>query len=101
MGFSRTYCPSALPEVVKLWKADLAQVNTAVAESLANPAEYPDLFPDYGLTVQAEGAFQQHSNDTPKAQNGFHGHRHCYRCHVAVSMLSSSLKKGGEQDPQS
>jgi len=66
--FARTYCPSGLPEVVKLWKADLAQVNQAVADSLANPAEYPDLFPDYELTLAAEKAFQaRHSRKPPSA----------------------------------
>merc|ERR1719198_2762459 len=43
--FARTYCPSELSNVVKLWKEDLAAVNQAVADSLADPTSYPDLFP--------------------------------------------------------
>jgi len=66
--FARTYCPSGLPDVVKMWRQDLAQVNQAVADSLANPAEYPDLFPDYQLTLQAEEAFQaRHQQNPPQA----------------------------------
>lgn len=52
--FARTYCPSGLSDVVGKWKADLAKVNLAVAESLANPEEYPALFPDYESTVAVE-----------------------------------------------
>lgn len=63
--FARTYCPSELPRVVKLWTSDLAQVNQAVAESLANPEKYPDLFPDYGLTVQAEKVFEERLTKCP------------------------------------
>jgi len=56
--FARTYVPSELSDVVKLWKKDLAGVNQAIADNLADPAEYPDLFPDFNLTVAAEKAFQ-------------------------------------------
>lgn len=63
--FARTYCPSELPQVVKLWKADLSQVNQAVADSLADPAQYPDLFPDFSLTLAAEQAFQARCERNP------------------------------------
>jgi coatomer subunit beta' len=56
--FARCYCPSQLEMVVKLWKTDLSSVNTAVAESLADPVTYPTLFPDFDLTVAAENAFK-------------------------------------------
>ena len=44
--FCRTYAPSLMPEVVTQWRADLAQQNPKAAESLADPAEYPNLFPN-------------------------------------------------------
>lgn len=35
--FARTYAPSRMTEVVKLWQGDLAKINPKAAESLANP----------------------------------------------------------------
>ena len=39
--------------ILELWKANLRQVNEKAAEALADPAKYPNLFPDlnYGLMV--------------------------------------------------
>jgi len=63
--FARTYCPSKLSECVKLWKTDLATVNQAVADSLADPGTYPDLFPGFDLTVAAEQIFKQKRERAP------------------------------------
>lgn len=63
--FARTYCPSGLPEVVVQWKQDLARVNQAVSDSLASPSEYPDLFPDYKLTLTAEQVFKKRLEKAP------------------------------------
>lgn len=63
--FARTYCPSELSSVVKLWKEDLAKVNQAVSDSLADPATYPDLFPDFELTIAAEKAFEARRTSCP------------------------------------
>lgn len=63
--FARTYCPSELSNVVKLWKADLSQVNQAVADSLADPVQYPELFPDFELTLAAERAFEARYAKSP------------------------------------
>merc|ERR1712072_1075224 len=49
--FARCYCPSQLSATVQLWKKDLGAVNQAVADSLADPQTYPDLFPNFDLTV--------------------------------------------------
>ena len=40
--------------ILELWKANLRQVNEKAAEALADPAKYPNLFPDlnYGLMVR-------------------------------------------------
>ena len=39
---------------MKLWKEDLKKLNAKAAESLADPEEYPNLFPDLeeGLSVE-------------------------------------------------
>ncbi|KAK9807397.1 hypothetical protein WJX73_000390 [Symbiochloris irregularis] len=52
--FARTYVPSRISEVVHLWRADLAKINPRAAESLADPAQYANLFPNLDLAVQAE-----------------------------------------------
>jgi len=65
--FARTYCPSELSRVVQIWTADLAKVNQAVAESLADPSKYPDLFQDFDLTLAAEKAFEARRKNPPPA----------------------------------
>merc|ERR1712232_478757 len=52
--FARAYCPSELSAIVKLWKEDLAQVNKSIADNLADPKDYPDLFPNFELMLTAE-----------------------------------------------
>eukprot|EP00798_Chlamydomonas_sp_ICE-L_P021129 gene21129-28016_t len=52
--FCRTYLPSRMSDVVKVWKQDLEKQNPKAAESLADPAEYPNLFPDLELAFKAE-----------------------------------------------
>ena len=39
---------------MKLWREDLAGVNAKAAESLADPAQYPNLFPNLDLALHAE-----------------------------------------------
>ncbi|VDN40637.1 unnamed protein product, partial [Dibothriocephalus latus] len=45
--FARTYLPSKVPEMVELWRAWLAEDPKLgkAAEALANPQQYPNLFP--------------------------------------------------------
>ena len=54
--FARTYCPSRVTEVVKLWQSDLMLINPKAAESLANPEEYPNLFPGWDVALEKEHA---------------------------------------------
>ncbi len=54
--FARTYRPSRIPEVVALWRNDLADLSGKAAESLADPAEFPNLFPDLQWALAAEQA---------------------------------------------
>ena len=44
--FCRTYAPARMPPVVATWKEDLAKLNPRAAEALADPSEYPNLFPE-------------------------------------------------------
>ena len=52
--FARTYKPSRMSDVVRAWQSDLAKINPKAAESLANPDEFPNLFPDYEHAIAAE-----------------------------------------------
>ncbi|KAI9342525.1 coatomer WD associated region-domain-containing protein [Obelidium mucronatum] len=52
---ARTYLPSHISRVVALWKESLVKANKKkVADSLADPAQYANLFPDveYGLFLE-------------------------------------------------
>merc|ERR1712050_307272 len=69
--FARTYCPSELSDVVKLWHADLATVNKAVSEALADPGTHPDLFPDFALTLAAETAFKTKALKMPPPASAY------------------------------
>lgn len=52
--FARTYVPSQITDVVQVWKSDLSSQNLKAAEALADPAEYPNLFPDLDTALKAE-----------------------------------------------
>lgn len=43
-----------LLQVVKVWREDLSKINAKAAESLADPAQYPNLFPNLDLALHAE-----------------------------------------------
>eukprot|EP00727_Mastigamoeba_balamuthi_P006449 m51a1_g2424 Coatomer subunit beta' A (942) ;mRNA; f:812330-815630 len=51
---ARTYAPSRVSELVKQWRADLARVSPRAAEALADPADFPNLFPDMQAAIRAE-----------------------------------------------
>jgi len=52
--FARSYAPSELPKIVELWRKDLSRLNPPIAQALANPKDYPNLFPDYLKSLEAE-----------------------------------------------
>ena len=52
--FARSYAPSKISEVVALWKEDLEKTNTKAAAALADPTEYPNLFPELDASVRYE-----------------------------------------------
>jgi len=62
---ARTYLPSHVSRIVKLWKQDLQSINQKAAESLADPMEYTNLFPDLDMALKAEQHFQQGSQTRP------------------------------------
>ncbi|CAM0135100.1 unnamed protein product [Umbelopsis sp. WA50703] len=62
--FARTYLPDHISRVVKLWKLDLEKNGrNKVAQSLADPENYPNLFPELqahnGISTEEEQTFLQ------------------------------------------
>ena len=51
--FARTYCPSQAENVLQMWKEKVG-ASSKVAQSLASPKQYPNLFPDVDKHLQAE-----------------------------------------------
>merc|ERR1711881_44063 len=52
--FARTYLPSQISRVLPQWKEQLAKVSEKAGQSLADPNEYKNLFPDFDKTLAAE-----------------------------------------------
>jgi len=67
--FARTYFPSKISETVELWKASLVeQEQPKIAESIADPEKYDNLFEDYRGSLQAETFVQkQNAEGLPSA----------------------------------
>ncbi|MEQ2312548.1 hypothetical protein AMECASPLE_032177 [Ameca splendens] len=51
---ARTYMPSHVSRVVKLWKENLSEVNQKAADVLADPSQYSNLFPGLQQALLAE-----------------------------------------------
>uniref|UniRef100_A0A8D0DEL5 Coatomer subunit beta' n=1 Tax=Sander lucioperca TaxID=283035 RepID=A0A8D0DEL5_SANLU len=51
---ARTYLPSHVSRVVKLWKESLSKVNQKAADALADPSQYSNLFPGLQQALLAE-----------------------------------------------
>ncbi|XP_070761334.1 coatomer subunit beta'-like [Enoplosus armatus] len=51
---ARTYLPSHVSRVVKLWKESLSKVNQKAADALADPTQYSNLFPGLQQALLAE-----------------------------------------------
>lgn len=52
-GF-RTYLPSKISYVVGLWRQELAKTNEKAGQSLADPKDYPNLFPGLEDALKTE-----------------------------------------------
>jgi len=61
---------SAVPRVLQLWKDSLvAGGKPKIAQSLADPTEYTDMFPDYEYGLQAEAAVKASSKVPASARS--------------------------------
>ncbi|KAI3390113.1 hypothetical protein SNEBB_010154 [Seison nebaliae] len=53
--FARTYLPSQVPRIVKLWKTELERKKKPkLAKGIACPTEYPNLFPNWEDMLKTE-----------------------------------------------
>lgn len=52
--FARTYAPSRITEMVKLWREKLSAKSEKAGESLADPEKYENLFPGYRESLEVE-----------------------------------------------
>lgn len=63
--FARTYLPSQISRVVQLWKLSLSQVNAKASQSLADPAQYDNLFPGLMDALKTEQFLEQRRQRMP------------------------------------
>ena len=52
--FARSHAPSKVGPALRAWKQGLSKVNPRAAEALADPGEYPNLFPGWAEALAAE-----------------------------------------------
>ena len=52
--FARTYLPSEVNRVLPMWKSELARVNEKAAQSLADPENYQNLFPNFAQSLETQ-----------------------------------------------
>ena len=52
--FARTYLPSKISQVVKLWREELKKTNEKAAQALADPSDYENLFQGYQDLLKTE-----------------------------------------------
>eukprot|EP00197_Chlamydomonas_leiostraca_P003888 CAMPEP_0202868228 /NCGR_PEP_ID=MMETSP1391-20130828/10511_1 /ASSEMBLY_ACC=CAM_ASM_000867 /TAXON_ID=1034604 /ORGANISM="Chlamydomonas leiostraca, Strain SAG 11-49" /LENGTH=917 /DNA_ID=CAMNT_0049548365 /DNA_START=115 /DNA_END=2865 /DNA_ORIENTATION=- len=96
--FCRTYAPSRMPPVVEAWKADLQKQNPRAAESLANPQEYPNLFPELEVALRAEAwSAQQRARVASQPAGAYPG----YEGSTAIDLITKmkELEEAGEDVP--
>ncbi|KAJ3414822.1 Coatomer subunit beta' [Chytridiales sp. JEL 0842] len=68
---ARTYLPSHITRVVKLWKESLQNAGKKkMAEAIANPSDFENLFPDikYALTIEAGFNAKKEKGPVPAAE---------------------------------
>ena len=68
---ARTYMPSHVTRIVQMWRKDLASVSQQAAESLADPTEYEEMFPDFQSALKAEEAFKKARANVLGASSAF------------------------------
>jgi coatomer subunit beta' len=57
--FARTYVPSRIGEVVRIWKKELSNISDVLSQALADPTEHPEGFPNLDIAMNAEQIYQQ------------------------------------------
>ncbi|OMJ89059.1 hypothetical protein SteCoe_8885 [Stentor coeruleus] len=67
--FARTYAPSRIPDVVKMWKEYVSKYSKVTADSLTDPTEYLDKFPEIQLALKAEKTLKDFYNQSFGAEN--------------------------------
>ena len=58
-----------MPRIISLWKDSLAKISEKAAQSLADPMNYENLFPDYQDTLRAEQFIKQERGVTIPAKD--------------------------------
>ena len=67
--FARTYAPSKISSIVKMWKEKLSAVNEKAGQSLADPEEYENLFPGFRESLEVEKYMrEQYKKQIPASQ---------------------------------
>ncbi|KAG5330168.1 COPB2 protein, partial [Acromyrmex heyeri] len=59
--FARTYAPSKISAIIKLWKEKLSAVSEKAGQSLADPEQYENLFPGYREALKVEKFLREES----------------------------------------
>jgi coatomer subunit beta' len=57
---ARTYAPSRVSDMVCLWRQNLEKISKRAAESLADPSEYGNLFPELSTALEVETSLKKH-----------------------------------------
>ncbi|XP_039763238.1 coatomer subunit beta' isoform X2 [Pararge aegeria] len=52
--FARSYIPSKMNDMVKLWRESISSTNKKSGQSLADPEKYENLFPEYAESLELE-----------------------------------------------
>ena len=53
-----------MSRVVALWRVQLGKVSEKAGQSLADPGEYPNLFPDFQASLEAEARLRKEREQT-------------------------------------
>ena len=92
--FARTYAPSRIAEVLRIWKADLAHVNQTAAEALADPVEHSDHedFADLKIALSIEKMNASSVSKVISASNYFQVKEEMQRDLIAIVRDGGSIE---------
>lgn len=54
---------------MQIWRKELSKINAKAAESLADPGQYANLFPDFDLALKAEQRQRQQRSQAVPAKD--------------------------------